>query len=536
MDVVETAPHEYTANLIYDEHGLDPYFAADAQIKAGNGKQEATFEAHNETWEATLYYQNSGIQPPTGGHTPNGTKWRLEQTREYRLQVTANDSVGKRRFNAHISPRWTGMKVQKRNGDITKLSIPDTLTEGINIRISGANIPFDAYPDLLQAAANAVDINPHYFNDPHPYSNIVDAAKYVRLHTDRSGPLHARDGPIAQLAHLLEHDRTGYRKLIQNDQDDHGNDLPGYYHTVTLAPYRVTAAFPDHTFPREIKHYYTREAHKFPKTNPLRHPKLEIAYQTSRWDEKLSPLNDIDELNRQLDQTIYSTLAEAGLQIHPGTNDPFIPDEYFTANPVDQPRDWIYDLELTQIKHDQESVVLKYLADGFSPVEWESLTTLVTDGGELSPRDLAVANDRHEGSVRRALRRMEHLLDREYGTVRLRSPFIADLIHKKLTIARENARDAIAATAKIAHTAERELDEHTSAFIAWAAAVGADIDNTRDARMTLRMNLLDTARELEHQIQQGYQLWTSAGRDPARYRQATIKFEDGSITRAWNWL
>lgn len=61
-------------------------------------------------------------------------------------------------------------------------------------------------------------------------------------------------------------------------------------------------------------------------------------------------------------------------------------------------------------------------------------------------------------------------------------------------IAREAARDAADATAKVAHAAERELDEQTSAFIAWAAAVGADVDDTREARMVLRMNELEESR------------------------------------------
>jgi len=41
---------------------------------------------------------------------------------------------------------------------------------------------------------------------------------------------------IAGLAHLLENDRQGFRKLVQNDDDEQGRNLPGYYHTVTLGP------------------------------------------------------------------------------------------------------------------------------------------------------------------------------------------------------------------------------------------------------------------------------------------------------------
>ena len=248
-------------------------------------------------------------------------------------------------------------------------------------------------------------------------------------------------------------------------------------------------------------------------------------------------MDELDAIEAQLDQTIYSVLAEAGIQVHVGAGGgPFVPDAYFELENVDRPDEWIYNMDLTRIQHDQESVVLKYLADGLSPVDWENLTTLVTDGGELSPADLAEQNDRHVDSVRRSLRRMEELLDREYGRVRLRSPFIAGLLHRKIELAREAARDAAEATAKVAYAAERELDEHTSAFIAWAAAMGVDVDDTQDARMKIRTNGFEDSHRFRRYLRKGYELWVNAGQDPIRYREARVYMSDRGITTAWQWL
>lgn len=536
MKLVDPAQHEFAANFVFDEYGLDPFFGADAQVKAGDGSQRERFELEGEEWVATLYYQDSGILPPETGTTPAGTSWNLEEMREFRIQVRARDDpVGKRRCNMHIAPRWQGIQAEKDDGSVTDLSVPKDLEEGVNVKVSGANIPFDAYHDLMRAAAEAVGINGWYFKNPHPYSNIVDAARYVRLHCDRSGPVHGRDGPIATMAHLLEHDRTGYRKVVQNDDDDHASNLPGYYHTVTLGPRRVQEAFPDHTFPREIKHYYAREALAYSKDHPLRHPKIEVSYQRSKWDGKLG-VDEIGELQEQLDQTVHSVLAAAGVQVHAGADDPFFPDAYFEPLNVEQGDDWLYSLDLTKIEHDQESIVLKYLADGLSPVEWESLQTLVSDGGEVAPVDIATEHDRHPDSVRRALRRMEGLLDRQYRRVALSSPFIGELIHKKVKIAREASREAADATAKLAHAAENELDEHTSAFIAWAAAVGADVDSRDDARMILRFGEMKRSDKIRRYIQEGYRLWTDAGKDPSRYREAEIDLAGAGKTVAWRWL
>jgi len=108
----------------------------------------------------------------------------------------------------------------------------------VNVRLSGSNVDLFRYQSLLRSAALALDLNPSHFRDPHDSSSVQDAARYVRVHEDASGPVHARDGPIAQLSHLLEDDRSGYRKVVQNDSNDHGEKLPGYYHTVTLGPER----------------------------------------------------------------------------------------------------------------------------------------------------------------------------------------------------------------------------------------------------------------------------------------------------------
>jgi len=54
---------------------------------------------------------------------------------------------------------------------------------------------------------------------------------------------------------------------------------------------------------------------------------------------------------------------------------PFREDDYFQADDVQYPDDHIISLDLTEIRQEQESIVIRHhLADGgFSPVEWESL-------------------------------------------------------------------------------------------------------------------------------------------------------------------
>lgn len=302
-------------------------------MKTGGGSQRSEFRVQGERWTVTLYYQESDVVHP-GSRLPTGTEWRLNEMREFRLKIARHgeeDPVGEQSFNVHMTPRWQGMKMERNDGSVSEHSVPDGIFEAVNMKIQGSNIDFSRYLPLLQSAVSAVGIQRDYFENPHEYSNIQDAGRYVRLHRDASGLVHARDGPITSMAHLLETDREGYRKLVQNDEDEHGRNLPGYYQTVTLDPRRIREAFPGHALPKEVKHYYARQALSQPEDSPLAHPKVGASHQVSRWDEKLGVTpDDLDRLERELDQTVLSVVVDAGLDPAPAHgNGSFVPDAYF---------------------------------------------------------------------------------------------------------------------------------------------------------------------------------------------------------------
>jgi hypothetical protein len=151
---VDTAPHEFAANFLYNDRGLFPFFAADRRVKRGEGSAMGVFTHDDEEWQVRLSYQESGLEHP-GSTTPQGTQFDIETLREYRLSVRSRDDpVGQRKFNAHMAPRWPGMR--SKSG--TEIPVPDGFGEGINVRVSGSNIEFDEYQPLLQRAFGAVDI------------------------------------------------------------------------------------------------------------------------------------------------------------------------------------------------------------------------------------------------------------------------------------------------------------------------------------------------------------------------------------------
>jgi len=521
---IRTAPHEFDANLLFNEDGLDPFFALDSQRKAGGGSKTGRFEHDGEKWLARLSYQDSNIVDP-GEKTPQGTCFAIEEIKEMRLKVSRcgkEDTVGQQQFVAHVTPRWHGMQGEKANGERVEIPVPDGFHEGVNVRVQGANIEFERYLVLLQLAADAVDVNSYYFDDVHPYSNIQDAERYVRLHKDSSGPVHARDGPLVGLAHVLESDRDGYRKLVQNDTDGHGNTLPGYYHTVTLDAHRVGEAWPAHDLPKEIKHYYAREAYQADPDDPLAHPKLGASYQVSRWNDTLR-WSDLERLNRELEEAIHSVLANAGLDTSPQHgNGGFVEDAYFDAS-LHEPATEPTTLELASIKQEQKNVVIEYLSDGLSDVQLESLETLATDGGQISPQRIADDHDRHVGSVRRALRGIEDLVDRGYGEVGLRSDFIGEMVYQAIA----DARDAVKNAAKTVVDASRadRVSKAWAKFEAFCDRYGIDF-RRRDDDSTLDLGTIDPDDDPDPQylVRRAYQLWQDADQDPARFRSATVAY------------
>jgi hypothetical protein len=551
---LDLAAHEFDAHLHFAENGLDPWFGADALVKEADGSRSAEFTHAGETWVARLSYRDEGgLLPPTGGVTDGGTRVEHDTIREFQLKVQRHpdeDPVGKQDFTAHMSPRWAGLHGETNDGNVTEIPVPPTLqNDGLNIRIQGSNIEFTRYLDLLQTAARVLGFSARYFQKPEHTSNIMDAEKYARVHRDASGPVHARDGPLASMAHLLENDRSGYRKLVQNDDDEHGQNLPGYYHTATLDAHRLGEAFPGHRLPKEVKHYYAREAVRLDENEALAHPKVGASLQTSLVPaEQTVRYDDLVDLERELDQTVLSVLADAGLDVSPGNmgGSAYVEnDAYWSPSTSERGPDPIQ-LDLTRVRQEQESVVVRHLADGLSPVQWEALDTLVTDGGELSPDDIATENDRHVGSVRRSLRAMGELVDRKYGECALRSEYVAEMVHDAVQEAREATRTAVETSAKAIEVAERGASDAMAEWVAWCNKHGVDIRNRADAleikmgeigEHTLTYQGMPT--QIAQQLKVAFEKWQAAGQDPQRFRSATVVYEykgRRNSQRAWKAL
>ena len=528
--IVEPQSHEFSAYWHTNEHGLKPWFAADAVAKKHGGAVSTTFDALGHTWEATLYTRDGGnLVPPRNGQTPAGTTVEHETIREFQINVEAVDcEIISASF--HLTPRWKNQKGKTKTGATTSITVPDDLVshnDAVAVDINGSNIAFNQYGELLRAAADAVDINSRYFaeSERHRTSNVQDIARYVRVHRDQSGPIHSRTGPIAQLSYLLDDDRSGYRKFVQDDNDELGRKMPGYYNTATLGPRRVAEVFPDHQLPVEVKHYYyNRNAKDRPESDPLAHPKLEVSYQTKRWDGTLRYDNEaLEKATKELDEWIYSVVEESGLDVRAGggtyvEDDCFKPENKLTdANVVN--------LDLVTIRHEQETIVNKQLVTA-TPTQKETLNVLMADGGTVSPKDIADETGRHVNTVYDALGDMNDLVKHVYGEVSIESTYLSELVADALESAEREVARATNAAAEAVNAANRGLDEKTSAWIAWRERYGINISALEsDDSGTVDLGRVDSVREAREILRSGLDLWEAMKKEPVNFRGATVKYE-----------
>ena len=173
--ILDPSPHEFGGILIYTEYDLSPYFALDRQVREGGWSVSTSARYEGETYDVNLTYQQSGLKPR------DDPDFHPETVREFRISINARDGAGERKASYHVAPRWPNMESR---GDGPDPSSPNIV--GVNDRAQGSNLPLDAYPALLQRAADTLDLDPAYFRDLHPDSNIFAFERYVRIRREKS--------------------------------------------------------------------------------------------------------------------------------------------------------------------------------------------------------------------------------------------------------------------------------------------------------------------------------------------------------------
>ncbi|PYZ03054.1 hypothetical protein C8039_12705 [Halogeometricum sp. wsp3] len=160
--------------------------------------QRAASSCRTASWWAVDFLpgQQSSVHP--GERTRDGLA--LQTMRECRLNVALIPKWIRsvRGIAAHV--RHAGPREGERDdGSRIEIRVPDGFGEGVNSR-EGLESRVRRYPSYSRAPrAGSHSV---LRGDTH-LRNVRIAEKYARIHRDASGPVHARDGPIAAMGHLL---------------------------------------------------------------------------------------------------------------------------------------------------------------------------------------------------------------------------------------------------------------------------------------------------------------------------------------------
>ncbi|WP_247729484.1 hypothetical protein [Halovivax limisalsi] len=529
--------HEFDAHFHMVRDGLKPYYGLDRTRKDHDwknaGKPTATFEIDGETWHACLDFDDQPIVP---WEDPS---YRLNSAYLYRIYFVCDDgtydderadrSKRVKGGTVTIRPRWPNMKKRDdETGQVSKVQgYMDLGVPYLDAQVQASNVDFERYPDLLAEAAAAFDVPRRYFDEFAESSNIKDAAVYARVVSDESGPIYAPDGPLARIHSLLEGDRSGYRKHVEDNRD-----RPGDMVTTVVDGDRARKLIRGHRLGKEIKHYYMKDPDTYDEDEFGSHPKLEVAFQTSVTDETVYWDREDDELDRQdlrreLEETLANVLEWAGFDVTGG--DRYFEDEYFDPDDREQRTLKLVDCPLPEIESEQEAAVMRLWGD-MNPSGRAVTETLLSDGGEVSPADAAEKTGYCYDTVLRVVDRLEGVVRHTYGQLEIESDYVAEALIKRVRSSAEQfTREIGSATMQVAEDAQGIASD---ALDAWRTRYDAGIEQNReDCRLLLKPRLSATDRDHAREIAR--EAYRAVCERFSSHHGVHIKIElaDGSIVR-----
>jgi len=510
---VKAAPHEgdirFTVGVHPDErvtdHGLAPYYAMDSLIKdwgdrwETDGKPTEDIEFMGQTWATCFDYSKSGLDPW------ENPEFQIEQVREFQFYFVAKDSPhysGERADRDDrvkggtitVRPRWPGL-----TSDGEPVSVPDYGAPYIDVQVQASNFPHEKYLTLVKRVMDAYGIAARYFDQPHPDSHIHDLAYYVRLFRGESGPLYAPDGPIARAHTLIQGDRSGYRKHVE----DH-TKLPGYYVTATVEDEKAGELVRGHGLGKELKHYYPNHPDEYDPDEAPYHPKFEVSYQTARTDETVR-WSDLKDARRELEETLLNCLEWCGLATT-AESDAFVPfDPYWTLDDTHESRKLVK-CPLPKIESEQEHRVMQLWGE-MTPAGRDVTELLLTDGGKVSPKEAAERTGNTYRTVRAIIDRMEGLIRHSYGEMELASKKVQQELLKRVRAAGDRFEQSIESAAM--DLADAADERKTSEWARLRREYAISVVDRDDCRKMLKVGYQpadeDEARSIVREIKTTYQ-------------------------------
>ncbi|RDZ39422.1 AsnC family protein [Haloferax sp. Atlit-10N] len=529
-------PHEFSAYLKWD-NSLSTYFGLVSLFKMHDfeehGNLRAGIEYDDEEWNVEFgYADNPGLATPNDSTDLGRWDWRLDDVPEFLIRVypaayqSFKDAKDENRKRAYfrVRPRWPG--ITSKSGK--NIPNPHNIL-GVDVETRGSYFEFDQYPTVLFEALRElrerqdefgwnsfteVDYQALAPEKIHESSNITDAELYVRAKKGETGKVFALDGTLHRISLILGRERSGYSKTVRDDRE-----CAGYYHTATICAMRAAEVVGGHELPKEFKHYHMKNPEAVSGTE-LENPKIGVSLQNSLFDDTLR-FDDVDQLHKELEEGLLNVLNWSDLPVTPD-HQKFVADDYFKV--VGEARMVkVIDNPLPRIAQQQDDEI-RMFATAANLYETDVAITdeLVTDGGHISPAELAERIGVHIDTVYRALKRLGDLVIHEYGHVELASKHIAEGIVEHI----ESARRSVSATLEEATDDIIRADTYgdgNGPWERWLRNYVRDRQDRDDGRELLELAPQATREEVKRILRTGAAKWAEVtGND---WRQFVREFD-----------
>ncbi|USZ70525.1 hypothetical protein [Natronosalvus halobius] len=527
MRQIATAPHECEGNLIFTENGLSPYWILGRLLiqRFDGYSGEIETEVDGETWTINLKYQKSGIAPRLEDDVASS---RLH---EYRI---SGYGPGERKANFLIQPRFADMRHHETGERVSTPfdNIPED--EGINVRFAGSNLEPTEFRRLLPtfvqvlAQEGSLPINTDYFaSRPHEMSNITTYERYVRLNRSWSSKVVGRAGIMQRLMHLCATEKgSKFEYRVDNE------DIVGYNHRVRLPTPDARRLISGHQYGKQIKHYHPKYVREKDETDPLYHPKVGVLLKKKLNSNRSFRWEDHRKLRREIDETLINTLSWSNVPVKPD-HTTYVPDDHFDAVAADDPVELFAD-PTPELETEQNTMILQTFV-GLRESDERVLQTLVTDGGEVHPNELADKTGRSISTIYRTLDRLRGILRNDNASVSFASQkFEQDItaIVDQVEFGIENAADRVSNLYNL-----ETKGASSNAWQKFCNKYGAAlVEVAEGGETTLRIDMVlsklksSSNPRIQDVLEEAIRAWRAIGRDPLELREATVQWQTAPET------
>jgi len=518
--VVDVQVHRLGANLLFDEHGLSPYWGL-VSVFDPNLEGETFVAGGEEYCIDTANFWTGKLADPSGDI--DGGLY------EYKLGVWSTDDHGEQGADLTFRPGFPNATHVDSGEEIE--GIPSDCPDSVRVQVEATNLTKVDLHGLMQGLADAIDLNPAYFapGAPHEWSSIYGLETYIRVENARAEQQLVGDGGVIEdIARFSSGE--GSKGEWKWDHEE----ATGHYEAVALDPDSWDRLLEGRTMPKRVKCYLPEHPRQNGQTeDALYHHKLESQYWAGYDSESLSYSNywtHVDELRT----TTLNVLAWAGISVRP--DGPFVADEYFTPEPADEPAK-IVSNPIPELTERQQLTAREQLLDPESTAaEFEVLQTM-TDGGQpLHHSEAAERSETSTSTVYRAVERFDDILEIENGVLQ----FVDDVVRQEIRdiverfeAAKDSAYRAIRRTAENISPLDSPSDG-PSALEQWMNRHGIIAQERYDG-LELRLDEPVSHHELVKILRAGYQAAECSPLLTEHFEQATIDWQDREGNWHGNW-